>query len=75
MSEKLLANIKNAIIKEMKSQGLSQAELLRCIDMNQSQFSKFINGNTSIKIDSLETIASGLGMKLSALLRKAENKE
>lgn len=70
---KLSENIKLVIKKEMTNQNIIQADLLRLIGMNQSQFSKLINGKQSMTLTSLEKISGGLGLQVSALLRLAEN--
>jgi transcriptional regulator with XRE-family HTH domain len=61
--------LRENVERERVTRGWSQAELARRIDMQPAQLSQVLKGESSPGLDTVERIAKGLGVTVSALLR------
>jgi transcriptional regulator with XRE-family HTH domain len=63
VNENTQLDIRKAIRKARKEQGLSQAELARRLRMTQAQIGRIENGLTDPRLSTLTELARGLGLE------------
>ncbi len=60
-----------AILKEMETQGLSQAEVGRLIGMDRKNVNKTLRGTErAISINQLVRIANGIGLDINLVIKR-----
>jgi len=58
----------NRLKKLRKEKGLTQADLAKVLNTNQSQYGKYENGKTNLTVENAKILANYFGVTLSYLL-------
>lgn len=58
----------NRLKKLRKEKGLTQADLAKVLNTNQSQYGKYENGKTNLSIENAQILSEYFGVTLSYLL-------
>ncbi len=71
----LKEDLTDAILKEMKRQGLSQGDVGRIVGMDRRNVNKTLRGTEkAISLNQLVRIANGIGLKIKLVVKKLENR-
>ncbi|ORO96651.1 helix-turn-helix transcriptional regulator [Streptococcus mitis] len=63
----------NRLKKLRKEKGLTQADLAKVLNTNQSQYGKYENGKTNLSIENAKILAEYFGVSIPYLLGYEEN--
>jgi len=70
-----MSTLQQNIDRVLEDRGWTKQDLANHLDMDRSQLSKIIRGQNSATVDTLEFIASGVGMNLYELFKPVEELE